>query len=98
MENVMTNVNVRTNAELKAKATALFAKMGMDMTTAINAFLEEAVREKGIPFDITYVNPGRRKKYKSIRGIKEGQWVLRDDFNDSSEDLFNAFNGEEDYL
>jgi DNA-damage-inducible protein J len=46
----MTNINIRTEAEVKAKAQALFAMLGLDMTTAINMFLRQALREQALPF------------------------------------------------
>ena len=32
-----TNINIRTDSELKAKAQAVLSDLGLDMTTAINA-------------------------------------------------------------
>jgi len=46
----MTNINIRTETEVKTKAQALFAALGLDMTTAINMFLRQAVREQALPF------------------------------------------------
>lgn len=46
------NINIRTDAETKAKAQELFASLGMDMSTAINLFLRQALEFDGIPFVI----------------------------------------------
>lgn len=48
-----TSVNLRIDRELKAQAEALFSELGMNMTTAINVFLKQAVKEQGIPFLIS---------------------------------------------
>lgn len=48
-----TNLNLRLDKELKKQAEELFAGLGINMTTAINIFLRQAVREQGIPFQIT---------------------------------------------
>ncbi len=37
---------------LKKQAQQLFASLGLDMTTAVNIFLHQAVREQAIPFRI----------------------------------------------
>jgi DNA-damage-inducible protein J len=47
-----TNINVRTDTLLKAKAQAVLESVGMDMSTAINVFLHQIVNKNGIPFEI----------------------------------------------
>ena len=44
------NINIKTNSELKKQAESLFADLGMNMTTAFNIFMHQAVRENRIPF------------------------------------------------
>lgn len=48
-----TNINIKTDSTLKAQAEKLFADLGMNMSTALNIFLRQAVRENRIPFEIT---------------------------------------------
>ena len=48
-------VTIRLNKDLKSKAQKLFADLGLDMTTAVNIFLRQAVRNDGIPFEVTKV-------------------------------------------
>ena len=48
-----TTANISIDAETKAKAQALFADFGMDLSTAINIFLRQAIYENAIPFAIT---------------------------------------------
>lgn len=47
------NVNIRVDEELKKQAEELFADMGLNMSTAVNMFLRQAVRTGGIPFAVT---------------------------------------------
>ena len=47
-----TSMNIRMDSEIKAQAQKIFSEFGLDMTTAINMFLRQAVRERGIPFDL----------------------------------------------
>ncbi len=51
MAKVSTNISI--DAETKAQAQELFADFGMDLSTAINIFLRQAIRENAIPFAIT---------------------------------------------
>lgn len=46
------STNIRIDTELKRQAQQLFSDLGMDMTTAVNIFLLQAVREQAIPFRI----------------------------------------------
>ena len=45
-----TNLNIRTDKEIKDQAEAIFSSLGLNMTTAVNIFLRTAIRENGIPF------------------------------------------------
>ena len=51
MKNV--NVTFRVDENLKAQADALFADLGMSLSTAFNIFLRQSVREQQIPFAIS---------------------------------------------
>ena len=50
MPKVSTNISI--DADTKKKAQELFAELGMDLSTAINIFLRQAIRENAIPFTI----------------------------------------------
>lgn len=50
MAKVSTSISL--DADVKAKAQELFADFGMDLSTAINIFLRQSIRENGIPFSI----------------------------------------------
>lgn len=46
------NMNIRMDETTKKQAQQLFAEFGLDMTTAINMFLKQSVREQRIPFEL----------------------------------------------
>ena len=48
-----TNICIRINAGLKERAEVLFNELGLSMTTAVNVFLRQAVREGRIPFKVS---------------------------------------------
>ena len=47
-----TSMNIRMDSEVKKQAQELFAKFGLDMTTAVNMFLRQSIRQQGIPFTL----------------------------------------------
>ena len=48
-----TTANISIDEDTKKKAQELFADFGMDLSTAVNIFLRQAIRENAIPFAIT---------------------------------------------
>ncbi len=48
-----TSVSFRIDQELKNKAVALFDQLGLSLSAAIQVFLRQAVREGGLPFEVT---------------------------------------------
>ena len=49
----MANVSIRMDDNLKKQAEDLFNDLGMNLTTAFTIFVKQAIREQGIPFEIT---------------------------------------------
>jgi len=47
-----TNMNIRMDSEIKTQAQQIFSQFGLDMTTAINMFLRQVIRQRGIPFNL----------------------------------------------
>ncbi len=46
------STNIKIDADLKQQAQTLFADLGMNLSTAVNIFLRQAVREHSIPFHV----------------------------------------------
>ena len=77
-----TNINIRTDSELKAKAQAVLSDLGLDMSTAINVFLTQVVYRQAIPFEIA------KPVVKTAKlGGWEGKVNLSDDFNEPMEEF-----------
>lgn len=74
-----TNVSIRMDADLKAQADALFAELGMNLSTAFNIFVRQSLREGGIPFEIRTERPNgdhrRHAGSRAYRGRPEGKEV-----------------------
>ena len=61
------NMSIRMDTELKKQADAMFADMGLNMTTAMNIFLRQVVRQGKIPFEIATDIPNA----ETVAAIKE---------------------------
>lgn len=72
--NGVSNVSFRIDSNLKSQADALFASLGLNMTTAFNMFLRQAVREGRIPFDVTIDVPNS----ETIAAMIESLQLLND--------------------
>ena len=72
--NGVSNVSFRIDSSLKNQADALFASLGLNMTTAFNMFLRQAVREGRIPFDVTIDVPNS----ETIAAMIESLQLLND--------------------
>lgn len=46
------SISIRLDSEVKEQAKQVFSNLGMDMTTAINIFLRQAIQYQGLPFDV----------------------------------------------
>lgn len=69
-----TNLNIRTDKNIKDQAEEIFNQLGLNMTTAINMFLRTAVRENGIPFELKLDTPNKDTK----AAIEEGRKLFAD--------------------
>ena len=65
-----TNINVRVDSEVKNKAQDVFSALGLDMTSAINIFLRQAIRKNGIPFELVAESPKVRRSPPQLGCMK----------------------------
>ena len=66
------NMSIRMDTELKKQADAMFSDMGLNMTTAMNMFLRQVVRQGRIPFEIATDIPNA----ETVAAIKEMDDIL----------------------
>ena len=69
-----TNLSIRMDKELKEQAERLFSELGMNMTTAFNIFVRQAVRQGKIPFEISLNIPNS----ETIEAIAEANKLSYD--------------------
>ena len=46
------SMSIRLDSEVKEQVQQVFNHLGMDMTTAINIFLRQAIQYQGLSFDV----------------------------------------------
>jgi DNA-damage-inducible protein J len=85
----VTNINIRTDSEIKSRAQQVSDVLGLDMTTAINLFLRQTVRMNDIPFVVsTKENPVKPTEKKTFgRGCMKGKMWMAKDFDAPLEDF-----------
>ena len=69
-----TNLNIRTDKEIKEQAEQIFFFFVLNMTTAVNMFLRAVIRENGIPFDLKLEVPDE----VTAAAIEEGRRIASD--------------------
>lgn len=69
-----TNVSFRIDSDVKNQADNLFSQLGLNMTTAFNIFLRQAIREGSIPFNITIDTPNAT----TIAAMLESERIVND--------------------
>ena len=68
-----TNVTIRTDADVKRQAQRIFSALGVDMSTAINAFLRQVIYRNGFPFDVRLDVPNKVTR----EAMAEGERMLK---------------------
>ena len=69
-----TNLNIRTDRDVKLAAERIFEELGLNMTTAVNIFLRQTIRANGIPFELKLDTPNDT----TAAAIAEGRALARD--------------------
>ena len=69
-----TNLNIRTDSEIKNAAEKIFEELGLNMSSAVNIFLRQTIREKGIPFALTLNTPNA----ETVKAMEEGRRIAYD--------------------
>lgn len=77
------NMTIRMEPELKAQAAALFRSLGMDLSTATGIFYRQALRCRGLPFEVRLDEPNA-VTYAAIEAAEKGE-DLHGPFNSVAE-------------
>jgi DNA-damage-inducible protein J len=70
-----TILSIRIDKDLKNQADEVFSALGMSITTAINVFVRQAVRERKIPFEISlFSNEDKALTMRETIAAAERMW------------------------
>lgn len=69
-----TNLTIRIDSRVKKEADALFSDLGMNMSTAFNVFVRQALRAQGLPFEVTREIPNR----ETLAAMREAERIAHD--------------------
>ena len=83
------NMSIRIDKDVKNEADELFKNLGLNMSTAINMFLRQSIREQSIPFEASL----NTRSARLAEALKESEEILKDESRvgyDNFEDLLKA--------
>ena len=82
------SITIRMNKSIKQQAQKLFADLGLDMSSAINLFIKQAIFQNGLPFEVS-----KKPNTVTLSAIEEADnEKLEGDFQSTAEllDSLNA--------
>ena len=71
---MQTNLNIRTDLEVKQNAEKIFSQLGLNLSTAVYIFLRQAIRQGGLPFEVKLDIPNET----TAAAIEEGRKLMHD--------------------
>ena len=80
----MVNVNIRMDNTLKEQFSDFCDNIGLSMSSLFNVFAKKVVKEKRVPFDLSYnedpfySEANMKWLEKSIEQFKEGKYATHD--------------------
>ena len=85
------NINVRTDATLKAQAQQIFESIGLDLSSAVNLFLVQTVKANNLPFAVGVSNVYSQNNTTGNRvsryGVWKGKYTLPEGFDEPLNDF-----------
>ena len=89
------NTSIKIDEKTKKEAQKLFKDLGLSLSTAINIFLKQAIREKGIPFYINSLpeNSELAQTFEEAKQIKKNPSNYKS--YSSPEEMFKDVLGED---
>ena len=84
-----TTISIRVDSDLKNDADKLFNELGLNLYSAVNIFLRQAIREQAIPFNVSLNSEDRILKdaesfvdehILAFKALASGE-MTKEDFN-----------------
>ena len=80
--NIMAQISLRVDDELKRGAEKTLNDIGLSMSTAINIFLKTVVRENRIPFELSadpfYSKENMKELERRVHAVRSGESTLKE--------------------
>ena len=70
------STNIKIDSTLKQESQLLFERLGLNLSTAVNIFLRQAVREQAIPFRVGQPAPNA-ETLQAIEAARKGIGLSR---------------------
>ena len=72
-----TNLTIRIDEDIKRDAEFLFNKIGLNLSSAVNVFFRQAIREQSIPFELKPYddNKNMAKLKRSMEQSERGEVI-----------------------
>ena len=75
-----TNLTIRIDENIKYEAETLFARIGLNLSSAINIFFRQAIREQSIPFELKpyddyYTGENLKRLKRSMEQSERGEVI-----------------------
>ncbi len=94
----MTTINIRTDEKRKKVAVAVLKELGLDMSSAIQLFLQQVIITKSIPFPIRTANGFTHEQEMSMlkdvaeleSGIEDGTAKVYSSAEEITKDLLES--------
>lgn len=74
MESLTSAINVQVDAKDKEQATNILKDLGLNMSTAINIFIKQIIKNDGLPFEISNPKPSK----ELLDALEEGEKIIQE--------------------
>ena len=74
MSSITSAINVQVNKKDKDMATKILNDLGISMSTAINIFVKQIIKNDGLPFEVRNPKPSK----ELMEALKEGEKISKD--------------------
>ena len=68
MKALISAINVQVNTKDKEEATNILKDLGLNMSTAINMFIKQIIKNDGLPFNVSNPKPNK----ELLEALEEG--------------------------
>jgi DNA-damage-inducible protein J len=80
-------ITIRLDSDTKNAARQIFDNLGMDLSTGINIYLKQVIKDKGLPFKPSTINSLDVATELAHEELQNGQYRDFDNLDDLFKDL-----------